>query len=356
MSVAIRPLSLVDDRQELLDLLKRNLGGSQERRWEWRHTANPAGPAWSWCVYDQNTKATVGMASLFPRRMLLDGKVMIGGQVGDFVIDATHRSLGPAVLLQRATFQPVDTGKIPFCYDCPPHDAGMSTFLRLGMRPNCEVVRYALLLRGDQFIEKRLGKRVCTKPAVAASNLFLKMRRANRPMPGLEISTFDSRFDDEFSRLDESLSSSGAIRSSRSATVLNWRYRDDPMGNDALPNGSTGRYRYLVARRAGELVAFVVFFIQTDAIASIVDLFGRDLSDAGTSLLEAVIEVCRRENVNSVHGFCSSESELKPLFERVGFRPRERAVRVVAHAKQTDAASNLLNGGLRWIFGQVEIL
>src|SRR5271165_1912224 len=97
------------------------------------------------------------MASLFPRKMYVDGKPMVAGQVMHFVVDASHRSLGPAVLLQRATFDPVNSGALDFCYDCPPHDQGMSTFVRLGMRSNCEVIRYALLLRSDEYLAKRIG-------------------------------------------------------------------------------------------------------------------------------------------------------------------------------------------------------
>ena len=81
------------------------------------------------------------------------------GQVGGFAVDASYRSFGPAVLMQRTTFEPVDSGAVTFCYDSPPHDRGMSTFVRLGMRPNCEVTRYALALRSDEFLQKRLGKK-----------------------------------------------------------------------------------------------------------------------------------------------------------------------------------------------------
>src|SRR5271169_5751157 len=127
MSFAIRRVSPIEDRQELLDLLQRNLGASQERRFEWRHTRNPAGSSWSWFVYDQNHPAPVAMASVFPRRVWVDGKAVLGGQVGDFVVDPSHRSLGPALRLQRATFEPVYSNALAFCYDCPPHSQGMAT-------------------------------------------------------------------------------------------------------------------------------------------------------------------------------------------------------------------------------------
>jgi len=353
MSVAVRQVSS-GDKDELLEVLERNLGTSQLARFEWRHRDNPAGNAWSWFVYDRSSASTVGMASVFPRRMRLRGEIILAGQVGDFVIDATHRSLGPAVLLQRATFQPVDSGQIAFCYDCPPHDRGMSTFVRLNMRPNCDVVRHVFLLRSDDYFERKLGRRLWTTPIASAANLVLRMRRPQCRNPELEISDFHGRFGEEFSELDARIPSTDTVRGSRSAADLNWRYRDDPLMT--RDNGSSG-YRVLVARRAGEMVALLVFCVQDGGVVSIVDLFGRDLPQTGPPLLAAVVEIARRENMRAVHCYSSRTVPLASLFADLGFRPRERAMRVVAYAKAGEAAAEALTSpALKWDFAQVETL
>jgi hypothetical protein len=344
MSLSVRRISLTNDRQEMLELLNRNFGGNQEMRFDWRHLDNPVGEAWCWFVYDQN-KTTVATASVFPRQMLVDGRLVLCGQVGGFAVDAGHRSLGPAVLLQRTTFEPVNSGTLSFCYDCPPHDRGMSTFRRLGMNPNCEVTRYALPLRSDEFLEERIGSGAWTRPVIAVANVIVRMRVASRSMPGIEINRFDAAFDGEFSQLDKRVPSSGVIRASRSAELLNWRYRKNPGSNSQV----------WVARRAGELLGFVTFWT-CGKRAYIVDLFGLELATTGIALLRAVIEVCRKEDVSSLHGFCSDDSELKSLFQRVGFRPRDRDARVVAYEKPSNGTRALLNHGLRWTFSHVELM
>jgi hypothetical protein len=356
MKFGIQRVCLANDRQEMIEILKRNFGPIQEPRFDWRHSDNPAGESWSWFMYEGSKNQTVAMATVFPRHMRVDGKPVRAGQVGEFAVDPGYRSLGPAVLLQRTTFEPVISGELSFCYDCPPHDEGMSTFVRLGMRPSCEVVRYALPLRSDEYFAKRIGSGAWTKPLVAGANLLLGARRKKARAPGLEISSHEGRFGDEFTRLDEVASVSDTVRSSRSATDLNWRYVQDPLASLCLPNGATGKYRVLVARRGGELCAFIVFFIQSDAIASLVDLFGFELPNAGLTLLEAAIDVCRSEGVSSFHGFCSGESELKPLFETLGFRPRERNSRVVAYTGSGQTALNGSGPKMRWAFGQVEVM
>lgn len=346
MSLRVLQASLENDRREMIEILDRNIpGADQEAHFRWRHQCNPAGPGWSWVLRDGDHGAIVAMASLFPRKMYVAGEAMLCGRVGEFVIDATHRSLGPAVLLQRATFGPVDSGELVLCYDCPPHDRGMSTFVRLGMQPNCEIFRYAFPLRSDEFVTRRLGTGVWTKPVVAATNLFLGMRvKLHRPEP--EIGFLDQAFDDEFSRLDANLSDSTTIRASRSAEELNWSYRSHPLW----------KFRTLVARRAGELQAFLAYMVLSTTRASVVDLFGRDLPEVGLVLLQALIEICRREKMVGVEGYCSEESELAPLFERVGFRRRERGARVVAYAKPNNAAGQVIRSGARWALNQVDML
>jgi hypothetical protein len=288
--------------------------------------------------------------------MYVDGNLMTCGQVTHFVINAGYRSLGPALLLQRATFEPVDSGAVAFCYDCPPHDRGMSTFVRLGMRANCEVARYALLLRSDEYFDKRLGKGGWTRPLVVTTNLLLSMRRKARPVPGLEICEHAGAFGEEFSALDRVVSSSGAIRASRSAENLDWRYRQDPGTHDGAPNNAKGEYRVLVARRAGELLAFLVLFlVPADGVAYILDLFGSQILDLGAPLLEAAVSICRQRKFHSLYGFCAKESELESLFRSSGFRPRERIARVVAYENQEKQTGRLLTPGLRWPFSQVEV-
>ncbi len=356
MNLAIRRASLTDDRQEMVELLNQNFGLGQEMRFAWRHEGNPAGPGWSWVLYDRGLNASVGMTSVFPRRVYVGGRSVLCGQVGEFSVAPTHRSLGPALLLQRATFEPVDSGGISFCYDCPPHDRGMSTFKRLGMLPSCVVVRHAIPFRSDAYLEKRLGNGAWTKPVVAATNVLLRTRKAAPRISGLQISRFDERFGEEFSELDRQVASAGVIRNIRSAEDLNWRYRENPQARNRLPNGNQGGHRVLVARRAGELVAFLVLFLDMDGVALIADLFGRQLSEAGAALLGAAIEVCRQENCLTLQGFCSAENELSQLFRNAGFHPRETAARVVAYERPNNRTGKLLNSGVHWAFSQVEMM
>ena len=344
------------DRAEMIDVLNRNFGPGQEARFDWRHIRNPAGESWSWFLYDKNSLATVAMATVFPRTMRVDGTIVRGGQVGEFAVDVKYRSLGPAVRLQRSTLEPVDRGEIALCYDCPPHDEGMATFVRLGMPANCEVYRYAVRFRSDEYFANRVGKGAWTKPVVATANLLIRLRSRNRATKNIEVQKHIGLFSDEFSHLDEIACTSGSVRSSRTAEVLNWRYAQDPIAGAGSSDDMAGKYQILAARRGGELLGFAVFLVQPDGAASLIDLFGIDSERVGLELLDAVLDSCRSAGASSFFGLCSEQSELKPLFATLGFRRRERSARVVAYAKPGDCLTEQINSDARWSFSQVEVM
>jgi hypothetical protein len=341
MSISVRPVNLDRDRDELLAMLQTNLPAlPHARRFEWLYRANPDGPAWSWFACQQDH--VVGVTSVFPRSMWIGGQLKLCGQVGDFAIAATHRSLGPALMMQRATLQPVNEGALSFCYDCPPHEAGMATFRRLGFQPNVAIRRFALPLRIERQLSKRLG---FTPPVVTSlGNVLLRAQNRRRVTSDFDIAEHTGPFGDEFTHLDNSLKNTGSIRTRRSASHLNWRYREDPLQ----------RYRVLTARRRGALTAFLIF-TNTKEDVTIVDLYGADLASAGLALLQAVPSYCE-SFCQSVEGFLSDQSDLVPLFLSTRFRPRPVAAQVVAYARpDTDTAAFLKGSTARWGFSGADI-
>jgi hypothetical protein len=353
MSFKIRPASLDGDREEMLGLMSRNFGTGPTNLFPWIRKDNPAGPCWSWLAYDSSGNGhthAVAMVSVVPRHMRVNGKVVLAGQVGSFAVDPTHRSLGPAVMLQRTTFQPVDSGQVAFCYDCPPHDRGMSTFLRLGMKPDCEVYRYAFPLRVDDYIARKLGSGFWTKPVTFTGNVLLKVRRSPGPPCGIEIEQHDGLFGEEFDHIDATTTSAHMIRATRRARDLNFRYRH---GQDDGQASSIGRIHVLIARRRGEIQAFAVYLAQPNSVAILLDLFGPHLDEAGCDLLQAIVGECRNLGMSSIQAFCSLASGLEPSFLRAGFRRRERNCRVVGYT--SPSGSGQIRNGVHWAFGYFEV-
>lgn len=329
MAVSVRAVDLDGELEALLAILERDLTDlSHARRFKWMYRDHPLGSAWSWFAWDDGTKQAVGVASVFRRAVWLGTKVALCGQVGDFAIDASHRSLGPALMLQRATFDPVDRGVLALCYDCPPHDRGMATFRRLGMKAGTTMARHARLLRADRHLARRLGMPIATRMAPLVNAALRLARPSHRADPGLVLAVHTERFGEEFSVLDRRVGGGDGIRGRRAAEDLNWRFRDDPL-ND---------YYTLTARRRGELEGFaVVSAAGPDPV--LVDLFGV-LSPGDTlALLEAAVERARATGGETLHTTLSEANPLIPTLARSGFRRRERGPMVVAYAGAGDPPS-----------------
>jgi hypothetical protein len=345
MTISVRPVHQVSDNQEFLTILQANLPSlPHDRRFQWLYCDNPDGPAFSWFALQGAPQQIIGVTSLFPRSMWVGGKLKMCGQVGDFAVSASHRSLGPAVLLQRATFDPVNSGELAFCYDCPPHQAGMSTFRRLGIQPNCKVHRYALPLRVDSQLRKRLG--AASRVPAAAGNLLLRLQRLSAPKTkakDIQVADHPGAFGEEFSKLDEAVKGPNTIRGRRSAALLNWRYRANPLQ----------QYELLTARRKGELIAFAVLRT-TNEVVTIVDLFGTELHGAAFSLVAAIVERFQKSH-QTIDAYLSEGHELVAHFLKMRFQLRSEVAQVVAYAKPQAAVSEFLQKGPIWSFSQTEV-
>jgi len=345
MAVIVRPVDLDREREELLAVLEQNLADlPHARRFKWIYCDNPEGPAWSWFVCDRASGQVHGVASVFRRAMWLGPRVSLCGQVGDFAIDADHRSLGPAVMLQRATFGPVDQGHLALCYDCPPHERGMSTFRRLGMKADATLVRHARLLRTDRRLAGRLG--AIGRVLAPVGNVLLRVAAGRRARPAaFAIARHDGRFDEEFSALDRAVAAPDVIRGRRSAEDLNWRYRDDPLTD----------YVVLAARRRAELIGFVILTVEAGDMV-VVDLFGELTAEETLDLLEAAADDARAAGAETLHLSVSDGSRLIPHLPRAGFRRREEGPRVVAYAQARGGAGGSRDDAWRWDLTHSDVL
>ena|SRR2546421_4106482 len=346
MALTLHTIDLEHDRESLLELLERNLPGlPHARRFSWLYRDNPAGQAWSWAVRETKTQELVGITSLFPRMIWINGQLDRCGQVGDFAINASYRSLGPAIMLQRATFQPVDQALIRFCYDCPPHDQGMAPLRRLGLRVSCRVEKYAKLQRSRREIEKRLGKGKVARSAAAVIDLFLSRRKGHRDQSrGIEINQMEGPFDDEFTRLDEQVKNSFGLRSRRDASTLNWRFLHDPLNT----------YRVLTARYRRELVGYVGIAIRGED-AYIVDLFTLDMNEVAEELLRAAIDAIKGDPIQALYVLIGEHSAIAPLLRHSGFHPRAPVANVVIYRRADTTVDSIPGEERGWYFAHVDL-
>jgi hypothetical protein len=314
--VTIRPASLVEDAAFMVSAVRRHLNPAADRaRFEWLYWRNPDGEALAWIVEDAAGRA-VGMAAAFPRRVRIHGRAGRAWVLGDFCVDDDHRTLGPAVQLQRACLAGVAAAGADVAYDLP-GPRMLPVYRRLGIGPFGHLRRLAKPLSVDGRITAALPAAV-TGIVTRAADALLTLADARHAVPrGMEVVEEPGPCRTEYSELASRAGAHHGFCVERSATYLDWRYRSAPHR----------AYRLLAARRQGELLGYVVLD-RDGATGWIADLFAGDPAVI-RALATVAIARFRGEGVATV---CTAALDTHPWgaeLGRLGFRPRE-ATPVVA--------------------------
>lgn len=341
MALRLRPLDPSREADELISVLERNLTDLDHRaRFRWLYLDNPAGPARSWILEDTQLRRPVGAASAFPRLLWVGGQLRTGLQVGDFSVDPSHRTLGPALLLQRATLEPVQNRTFALCYDCPPHLKGLAPLLRLGLKPQFAVRRYARPLRADFWILRQPLLRGFHAVLAPPANLLLSAPfHSERRLGSLHLDVFDRRFDDEFSAIDRSLAETGVLRTAKTAALLNWRYRDDPLNH----------YIVLTARLSGCLVGYAILRRAHDSM-EFIDLLCRRDSGVSGELLNAAAELARRERMTALSFVVGDQTRFASVLRSHWFLRREQVAHVTLYARPSSEEASIVHSSSWWFF------
>jgi hypothetical protein len=258
--------------------------------------------------------------------------------VGDFGVDVAYRSLGPALLLQQATFKPVTDGALAFVYDCPPDQKGLSPFTRLGVTPFTRLRRYTRLLRADRLLERRLPRRAAGRLA----RLFTRVLApsAERAPQGIHIGLHSGEIGEEFTALDRELGGeAGVLRARREAPDLRWRYRADP----------GRRFQILTARRHGVLRAFLVLRCE-GADAYVIDLASasHDRRTVPALLRAAQAVAADTPGVQALHMLAAQDREMVPALRATGFHARALAAWIVPYIPPDSSIAQFFNAHPRW--------
>jgi hypothetical protein len=311
--IAIRAADLSADRDTLIDLLRRySTERSNRERYEWLYQDNPHGTAAVFLAIDSTSGATIGSGAVLPRKMWVEGAPQVAAVMADFWIHPEHRSLGPAVKLQRAC---VEYGAaLGFAFFDLPQGQMPAVYRRMGLLGNDRVTRYAKPLRLGALVEKRIAWRLAARAVTALGDPLLRVadRWAGRA-GALKIERHDGDFGVEFDELLRDAASIGGVRVARSAAYLQWRYR----------RHYYLRYAVHVAREGRKLRGYAVT-VDAGGTTEIADLFPTEDPGIAVDLLLGVAQSSRASGAASLAAtLLPARSPVLAAFARVGLRERE---------------------------------
>ena len=313
MSVVIRPADLQADRAQLIRLLSETLNPSADaRRFDWLYLKNPDGLAHAWLAKDGASGHYMGASAVFPRRVKVRKQEFTACIFGDFGIERDYRTLGPAVVLQRATIAGMRAAGFVFGYDLP-SSSMLGVYRRLEMKPEQFLLRMAKPLRANRKISQTVRPKAVAGAASAAANFALATRDSlRRSKSRAEISAHPGRFTGEFTDLADRADAGGAGHVHRTADYLNWRFLDHPHR----------RYEILAAREGKELKGYLIF-MEEGGDARIVDWFGEDVPEIRIALVAHAVDILRTRGSETVSLPITSSHPWRFELEPLGFRARE---------------------------------
>ena len=261
------------DRDRILDLWRENLPQASPDRYSWLYED---GPSAGWLVKSDET-TTVGAVGMMGRTMKVFDDLLRVGQPIDLNIDARHRTVGPALGLQRALISTVDRGEYDLLYSFP--DAGSEPVQRrAGFRLLGDLGRWAKPLSVGNTLSARLRNPLVGRAAASVVGPILKLASPETfyRRPGdIQVHVAD-HFDSRFDALWETAAGRFPIVSERTSKYLTWRFGRCP---DA-------RYRVLcVSNDQEELLAYLVYR-QRRKMIQIGDLFFAEPRHIDTLLAE----------------------------------------------------------------------
>lgn len=264
-----------DDQQTVLALWQRNLPTATKDRYGWLYRE---GPACDWLLQNDDAVA-IGSVGLMQRKFSIRNRQVTAGQAVDMNVDQAHRSLGPALQLQRKAIEASEAQGLPFVYGLCDRRSQL-VLRRTGYHLLGDVGRWAKPLTSEPFLPSALRSKWLCRPACSAVNLAMRLTSAEswlRRPKGTRVEVLD-RYDERFDRLWTKAAERFPILGDRSAEFLNWRFADSPdirYRALALIDGEDRLRGYLVYHFNGATAHVADFLYETpkDLAALLPELF-----------------------------------------------------------------------------------
>lgn len=241
------PASLVRDREDILSIWKVCLSNvtGQTAKFDWFYVGSEAGSPVVSLLRHAESGRCVGIATAGPRRASWNGRVVHIGILVDLAVVPEHRSLFPAMQLQRALQQSVPGG-LSALYGFP-NPRAAAVFARVGYTKTLEVRRLVRVLRSRVYLQRHVPGWVAAlvaRPLDQAMSVWAGKWAWKR---GLFKASWSSEVDARVDSLWDAAAHGNGPILIRDARFLRWRF-------DRMPGRA---FRYLnVEDGEGRLAAW----------------------------------------------------------------------------------------------------
>jgi hypothetical protein len=250
----------------------------------------------------------VGAVGVNFRKFLYKGKVLIGAQQADMVVDKDHRTLRPVIKLQNTVREKI-LEYADFIYTFP-NEKSQSVFKRVGFEEVCPVKRYAKLLRPYTYLADRCNltgwrkmslKIVCwpVDRLIAAKLKMSNTEFNNNNFDSGDLSDNANHIWKAFCEVSSKRSSYGLI-GDHSTEYLQWRYMENPFNT----------YYYFAIYVDNIVKNYFIFYLQGDRVRVV---------DVGSSLALNFL-------MKSFESYCLNQAYSAIIFNPIGYNALEQSL------------------------------
>lgn len=292
--------------------------GIQQRpldaKFEWIYLGNPNGKASLWMVHHEETSALSGMTALFPRIFSIKEDSRYCAVAGDLLVHPKHRSLGPALMLQRNVVSKAKNGEYCFIYGFP-NKSAEAVWKRIGYKFLGPTVRLTKVLRTSSLLKKYAIPK-------ALSYIFSPLIDFGLYLFSAETWKFKSkdyicRFvdfpDERFDRFYEKLKKQYSVVGQRDSEFLKWKYLNDPDDKHQF---------FAVFNSSEDELHGYIAFCRSERRASVRDFAFGNNEAANESLVVYFLKHMRKQGSEAVTFRFLENNELISFFKKYQFVKR----------------------------------
>ena len=326
--------------QAILDIWKENLldPPSTPEKFVWYYQNNPLGKGQCWLLLEKDSGEFIGTAGLGLRAVEISGKRLVIGLASDFAVKRRHRTVGPAVMLQKRLA--TEVGKsLPAIYVIP-NKAATPIMQLCGFKKVGELIRYVKVLNIDSYMYERFSYRLfvfmISKPIDYLMNLTSRDAWYSCPVDRVSksMSAFDSRFDELWKRARGSFK----IIGERSSEFLRWRYQECPTAKFEIFG--------LLDRSERQLHAYIVSYHRGKSL-NIADLLF-DSPEALKTILLLFLKEMRHQGQRSVNISMMAPAYVMRVLTDMGFLPRGEARSFLVHSEMDQTVNQIMKSSDNW--------
>jgi hypothetical protein len=331
MSYSIIQADLKEHRNEIISLWKRNFQGVPEERYSWIYENNPSGETLCFLLRHDENDSIVGAASLFPRRILINGVYVNAAIGGDFAIDKKHRSLGQGLSLIKSFISTCEGEQFDLLYGFSNENSEPVT-MKAGYVVLGEVIQMTTLLKSYHHIKKYINLPLIASATSSIIDSFILFRliinyKKIKGLYSFEIlSSFDDRFDDLWKKISNQFSFIGE----RTGSFLSWRFKESPYNKYDIFT--------LTSKDHHNIYGYIIFTVH-EKRAQISDIGFLNDNKILDVLLNIFFRYQRQQGIESIAMSIGADPVLINQINKNGFSIRNRRGKIVIYISSKSSLS-----------------